>query len=235
MEPPVSETVAARVQAVLTRIHHAAGKVGRNPQAIRLVAATKTVSAERIREGIAAGLTNVGENRLQEALSKVEALRDTGVCWHFIGQLQRRKVKSVVGVFDLLHSVDSLDLVKEIDRRACDARLCQEVLLEVNIGHEPTKAGFLIDDLFAVAPDLAKWPHLRVKGLMAIPPRTAEAEQARPYFQQLRVTAERLAREVPSLAMDELSMGMSDDYEIAIEEGATLVRIGTAIFGERDE
>jgi PLP dependent protein len=234
MEPPVGESLAERVQSVLSKIRRAAEAVGRRPQEVRLVAVTKTVTVDCIREGIAAGLTILGENRLQEAAPKIAALKETPVRWHFIGHLQRRKARAVTGVFDLVHSVDTMDLAQEINHRAGEARICQEVLLEVNIGNERTKAGFHPDVLLGLVPAMEALPHVRVKGLMAIPPPTPDPEQARPYFRELRHMALRIsALNLPSVGMGELSMGMSHDYEVAIEEGATLVRVGTAIFGAR--
>lgn len=234
MEPLVDDTLAERVRLVRSRILRAAEKVGRRPQDIRLVAVTKTVTVERIREGIEAGLSIFGENRLQEAAPKMASLKDAPVRWHFIGHLQRRKARSVIGVFSLVHSVGSMELAQEINDRAGRAGACQDVLLQVNIGNEPTKAGFHPDALVGLVPALGALPHIRIRGLMTIPPPTAEPEQARPYFSQLRNMAGRIAElAVPSIGMAELSMGMSNDYEVAIEEGATLVRIGTAIFGAR--
>lgn len=235
MEPPARETVADRVRLVLSKIQRAAEKAGRPVEKIRLVAVTKTVTVDRIQEGIAAGLSILGENRLQEAVPKIAALKHAPIRWHFIGHLQRRKARSVIGVFDLIHSVDSMELAQEINRRAGEVGGRQDILLEVNIGNEPTKSGFGPDEIVGLIPCMAGLPHVRVRGLMAIPPPTSDAEQARPYFGRLRNLAERIAEmSLPSVAMDELSMGMSNDYEIAIEEGATLVRIGTAIFGARD-
>lgn len=234
MEPSGTETVAQRVQSVLSAIRVAAEKAGRCPESVRLVAATKTVTVDRIREGIGAGLSILGENRVQEALPKVAALAQEPVRWHFIGQLQRRKVRSVVGLFDLIHSVDSLELAQEIDRRAREAGCLQDILLEVNIGGEPTKAGFHPDDLIPLISTMAALTHIRIKGLMTIPPPTDVAAAARTYFRQLGDLAEGIAaRKMPGVAMDELSMGMSNDYEVAIQEGATLVRVGSAIFGAR--
>ncbi len=234
MEPPIRETIAERVQLVLSKIRSAADKVGRPPDSIRLVAATKTVTVDRIQDGIGAGLSILGENRVQEAVPKIAALKQASVLWHFIGQLQRRKVRSVIGLFDLIHSVDSLELAQAIDRRAGEAGCCQDILLEVNIGDEPTKAGFRPDDLVYLVPTMPVLSHIRIKGLMAIPPPAANAEMARPYFRKLRDVVTRIAAlSIPSVTMDELSMGMSNDYEVAVEEGATLVRVGTGIFGSR--
>jgi pyridoxal phosphate enzyme (YggS family) len=234
MEQFATEMIAQRVQAVLSTIRSAAEKVGRYPDSVQLVAVTKTVTVDRIREGIGAGLSILGENRVQEALPKVAALAHEPVRWHFIGHLQRRKVRSVVGLFDMIHSVDSPELVQEIDRRAGEAGCRQDILLEVNIGGESTKAGFHPDDLVQLVSTMVPLVHVRIKGLMAIPPLTAEAESARTYFIRLRELAAAIAAQrIPGVAMDELSMGMSNDYEVAVQEGATLVRVGSAIFGAR--
>lgn len=235
MEPLITEAIAKRVQSVLTKIRSAEEKAGRPAGTVRLVAATKTVSVEHIAEGVRAGLSILGENRVQEALQKIAAFTQPPVHWHFIGQLQRRKVRSVIGLFDLIHSVNSLDLAQEIDRRAGGVGRRQNVLLEVNIGKEPTKAGFHPDDVVRSVPMMAQLSHVCVKGLMTIPPPTADPDSARPYFRTLRDLARQIAAfDLPTVRMDELSMGMSNDYEVAIEEGATLVRVGTAIFGARD-
>jgi pyridoxal phosphate enzyme (YggS family) len=234
MEQLATEMIAQRVQSVLSAIRSAAEKVGRHPDRVQLVAVTKTVTVDRIREGIGAGLSILGENRVQEALPKVAAFAHEPVRWHFIGHLQRRKVRSVVGLFDMIHSVDSLELAQEIDRRAGEAGCRQDVLIEVNIGGESTKAGFHPDDLVQLVSTMVPLVHVRIKGLMAIPPPTAEAESARTYFIRLRELAAAItAQRIPGVAMDELSMGMSNDYEIAVQEGATLVRVGSAIFGAR--
>lgn len=233
MDAEANQSIGDNLRDVYERIRRAALAAGRREDSIRLVAATKSVSLDAIRQGLAAGLNILGESRLQEALPKIEALRGEPVRWHFIGRLQRRKVRSVVGVFDLIHSVDTLELAQEIDRRAQDAGHQQAVLLEVNIGDEATKTGFRPDELISLLPELSRFPYMVVKGLMTIPPPTSDAEGARPYFRRLRALAQRLRQDVPGLSMDELSMGMSNDYVVAVEEGATLVRVGTAIFGTR--
>lgn len=234
MEPLIPEAIAKRVRSVLTKVRSAEEKAGRPVGTVRLVAATKTVTVDQIAEGVRAGLFILGENRVQEALPKIAALTQAPVCWHFIGQLQRRKVRSVIGLFDLIHSVDTLDLAQEIDRRAGEAGHRQNVLLEVNIGKEPTKAGFHPDDVLRSISTMARLSHTCIKGLMTIPPPTANPDSARPYFRKLHGLARQIAAlDLPTVKMDELSMGMSNDYEVAIEEGATLVRVGTAIFGAR--
>lgn len=234
MEPLIQEAIAKRVQSVLAKIRSAEEKAARPAGAVRLVAATKTVTVEHIAAGVRAGLSILGENRVQEALPKIAALTQAPVHWHFIGQLQRRKARSVIGLFDLIHSVDSLDLAQEINRRAGEAGREQNVLLEVNIGREPTKAGFHPDDVVRLVSMMAQLSHTCIKGLMTIPPPTADPNSARPYFRKLHELARQIAAlDLPTVRMDELSMGMSNDYEVAIEEGATLVRVGTAIFGAR--
>ena len=229
-------TIAGRVQAVLDEMQRAATRAGRPLESVRLIAASKTVSVERLRQAVDAGIRHLGENRLQEALPKIDTLGREGVVWHFIGSLQRRKVKSVIGRFETIHSVDSLALAEEIDRQAKAAGLRQRVLLEVNLAGEASKGGFESTTLGAALESLNGLEHLDIRGLMAIPPPTPTAEDARPYFRQLRTLAQTLtARGHRNINMQELSMGMSHDYPVAIEEGATYVRVGTAIFGARDE
>ncbi len=229
-------TIAGRVRAAFDEMQRAAARAGRPPESVRLIAASKTVSVERLRQAVDAGVRHLGENRLQEALSKIDALEREGVVWHFIGSLQRRKVKSVVGRFETIHSVDSLALAEEIDRQAKAAGLRQRVLLEVNLAGEVSKGGFEPTTLVAALESLNGFEHLDIRGLMAIPPPTPTAEDARPYFRQLRTLAQTLtARGYGNINMQELSMGMSHDYPVAIEEGATYVRVGTAIFGARGE
>ena len=229
-------TIADRVRTVLDEMQRAAARAGRPPESVRLIAASKTVSVERLRQAVDAGIRHLGENRLQEALPKIDTLGREGVVWHFIGSLQRRKVKSVIGRFETIHSVDSLALAEEIDRQAKAAGLRQRVLLEVNLAGEASKGGFESTTLGAALESLNGLEHLDIRGLMAIPPPTPTAEDARPYFRQLRTLAQGLTgRGYKNINMQELSMGMSHDYPVAIEEGATYVRVGTAIFGARGE
>lgn len=229
-----SDTIAGRVRMVLDGIHRAAIRAGRAPETVRLMAVSKTVSLERLREAVDAGIRHVGENRLQEASPKIEALARPGVAWHFIGTLQRRKVKSVVGRFETIQSVDSLALAEEIDHRAEEAGLRQRVLLEINLAGEASKGGFEPAALVAALSSLNSLTHLDIRGLMAIPPAGPTAEDARPYFHRLRELAQSLtAQGLGNINMQELSMGMSHDYTVAVEEGATYVRVGTAIFGAR--
>ena len=218
-------------------MHAAASRTGRALDTIQLIAATKAAPLARIQAALDAGVTHFGESRVQEALPKLDAFAGRmDVTWHFIGQLQRRKIKAVVGRFHLIHSVDSLELAQEINRRAEEKNLCQSVLLEVNIGEESTKTGFSSSEVLTALDRMDTMPYLAVKGLMAIPPPTKTPELARPYFRAVRDLADSVKHSAHQrVRMDELSMGMSHDFEIAIEEGATCVRIGTAIFGERPE
>jgi PLP dependent protein len=228
------DTVAANLTAVKERIAKAAARVGRAPEAVRLVAVTKTVPVERIREAIDAGQQVFGENRVQEAQAKIQGLGRGDVQWHLIGHLQRNKVKFVCGLFDLIHSVDSFPLAQEIDRRAARYGSIMPILIQVNIGDEATKSGVPMADTLALVQAVAKLPHVAMKGLMCIPPAVDVPEHARPYFIQLRTLAQRIAQaQIPDVVMAELSMGMSHDFEVAVEEGATIVRVGSAIFGPR--
>jgi PLP dependent protein len=226
-------TVADNLNAVQERIAKAAARVGRDPEGVTLVAVTKTMPVERIREAIDAGQRVFGENRVQEAQAKVEAL-GREVQWHLIGHLQRNKVKFVCDLFELIESVDSLSLAQDINARAARHGIVMPILIQVNIGDETTKSGVAAPDTLALVQQVATLPHIALKGLMCVPPIVEVAEHARPYFVELRTLAEQIGRErIPNVAMSELSMGMSHDFEVAIEEGATMVRVGSAIFGPR--
>jgi PLP dependent protein len=197
------------------------------------VGATKTVRVERIRQAVAAGLSILGENYLQEAREKIAAL-DLAVSWHFIGHLQSNKAAAAVKLFDLIHSVDRPALAQALNGAAAKINRVQDILLEVNLAQESTKSGVKPEDLEDLLRTCAALPYLRVRGLMTMPPWFADAEMVRPYFQALRRARDHLqSLNLPGVELAELSMGMSDDFEVAIEEGATLVRIGTALFGAR--
>jgi PLP dependent protein len=226
-------TVADNLNAVKERIAKAAARVGRDPEGVRLVAVTKTMPVERIREAIDAGQQVFGENRVQEAQVKIEAL-GRAVQWHLIGHLQRNKVKFVCELFDLIESVDSLRLAQDINARAAQHDIVMPVLIQVNIGDETTKSGVPAGETLALVRQVAALPYIAIRGLMCVPPAVEIAEHARPYFVELRTLAEQIAREhIATVSMAELSMGMSHDFEVAIEEGATMVRVGSAIFGQR--
>lgn len=234
--PPTDKvlSIAHNVARVNARIAQAAQRVGRDPASVRLVAASKTVEAARLRAAIAAGVTILGENYLQEARAKIGQLGREAAEWHFIGALQRNKVRYMFDLFDMMHSLDSLALAEEINRRAERLDRSMPVLLEVNIGGEASKSGFTPDALLTDIRKLASLPHLKVCGLMTIPPPTATPEDARPFYRALRELRDRLAHTgLEGMTWTELSMGMTADFEVAVEEGATLVRVGTAIFGPR--
>jgi PLP dependent protein len=231
----VSHSIAHAIQGIRENIRQAALRGGRDPSGICLVAVTKTVSSAKVAAAYAAGARIFGENRLQEAQEKIHILGPReGLVWHFIGRMQRRKLKSIVGNFALLHSVESLEQAHSINAAAEKLQIRQAVLLEVNIGGEASKGGFVARELEAGIEELDQLPHLSIRGLMTLPPWRKNPEDVRPYFAQLCQLRNRLVQQTGARGqMAELSMGMSHDYEVAIEEGATMVRIGTAIFGER--
>ena len=229
------QDIANNVRAVLERLHRAARRAGRAPEAVRLVAATKSVPVELIRQAIEAGVRLLGENRLQEAIPKLRAVDHPGVRWHWIGRLQRRKVRQVIGEFEMIHSVDSVELATEIDRRAQAAGVEQSALIEVNIGEEPSKAGFAPSALREALRHMDGLTSLRVCGLMAVPPFQVDPEATRPYFRSMRELALTCRADLRHITLGDLSMGMSHDFEIAVEEGATFVRVGTALFGQRPQ
>lgn len=228
-----AEQIAANYQRLLAAIAAAARRAGRDPATIRVVGASKTVPVERLRPALAAGLRILGENYLQEAKPKIAALAQEPVEWHFIGSLQSNKAKEAVRYFTLIHSLDRVSLADALERAAAKAGKVQEVLLEVNLAQEASKAGVAPGGAAALLRHCLSLPHLRVRGLMAMPPWHPDPEASRPYFRALRELREELTQLFPEAVLSELSMGMSADYEVAVEEGATLVRIGTALFGPR--
>lgn len=223
-------SIAEGLQSVRDRIERAAEAAGRSGSDVTLVAVTKGFSAGVVAEAVAVGALDLGENRAQELREKAIAVTN-GVRWHFIGHLQTNKVRHVVGVASLIHSVDRLGLAEAVDRRARSTGLVQEVLIEVNISGEAAKHGVEPGRAIALARDISSLEGLAVKGLMAMAPLSDDPERSRPFFRDLRSLGEDLAAEIPGAT--ELSMGMSRDFEVAVEEGATLVRVGEAIFGPR--
>ena len=217
--------IAGNVARVRERIARAAERGGRRAADVLLIGVSKTVESERIRAAVAAGITALGENRVQEAKAKVAELGKQAP-WHLIGHLQTNKVKDALPLFALIHSVDRLELAREIERRAAAQGQVVDVLLQVNVAGEATKGGVGPDEVAETLDLLAKLAHLRVRGLMTIPPEVERPEESRPWFRRLRELGERHA-------LAQLSMGMSGDFEVAVEEGATMVRVGTAIFGPR--
>ena len=224
-----------RLKDVKNRIQAAARACGRDPETVRLVAASKTVPAHRIRQAIEAGVTILGENYVQEARTKFSDLATYPVSWHFIGHLQSNKAKYAVRLFDLIHSVDSLKLARELDKQSHKINKIQEILIQVNISEEASKSGISVKDTCNLLKDISVLKNLTVKGLMTMPPYFNAPEKVRPYFAALRSLRDRLEQQgLLNIHLSELSMGMTGDFEAAIQEGATLVRIGTAIFGKRE-
>jgi pyridoxal phosphate enzyme (YggS family) len=222
-----------RLDNVKDRINKTALKCGRDPESIHLVAVSKTIPANRVREAIMAGVTTLGENYVQEARNKFNVLGTFPVSWHFIGHLQSNKAKYAVRLFDLIHSVDSLKLARELNKQAKKVNKIQDVLIQINISKEPSKSGSDIENAANLIKDIVLFENLTVKGFMAMPPFFNNPEKARPYFTALRNLRDQIQKDFPGVVLNELSMGMTGDFEVAIEEGATFVRIGTAIFGER--
>ncbi len=220
-------SIKENLERVRERIEAACQRAGRESSDVTLIGVTKTVGAEAVVEAYEAGLRDFGENRVREALAKIEVVErlDFEPRWHMIGHLQTNKVKVAAGRFGIIHSVDSVRLAKEISRR-CESPV--SVLLEVNVAQDAAKFGFAPEEVAAALREIAVLPHLDVRGLMTIAPQTDNPEDTRPTFRRLRQLRD-------ELALDELSMGMSGDFEVAIKEGATMIRVGTAIFGPRSE
>jgi len=217
--------IAANLERVRERVARAAERAGRRPDDVLLIGVSKVVEVERIRAALAAGIGALGENRVQEAKAKVAEL-GRPVPWHLIGHLQTNKVKDALPLFDLIQSLDRLELAQELERRAAALGRVVEALLQVNVASEASKGGFAPDAVGAALDTIGALSHVRIRGLMVIPPEAERPEDARPWFRRLRELADKHG-------LRERSMGMSGDFEVAIEEGATMVRVGTAIFGPR--
>lgn len=224
-------SIAENLERVRRQIASAAAKSGRSPDAVELVAITKIHPAEKVREAVEAGQSLFGENRVQEARAKIPEL-PSNLRWHFVGHLQKNKVRQALPLFEMIHSVDSLALAQDINRIAEEEGLHPRVLLEVNVAGEGSKFGFSSEKIRDQMEELLALSRLSILGLMTIPPVTKESETSRKYFVQLRELRDRLQTEF-RVDFAQLSMGMTQDFPIAVEEGATLVRVGTAIFGER--
>lgn len=227
-----SSLIAENLEFIKNRMVEAAKKAGRDPESIRLVVVTKGVPVEKIMQARDAGAVLFGENRVQEALEKID--RMGGIHWHFIGHLQKNKVKFVVGQFEWVHSVDSVSLAEGIHKISLERNRVTRILIQVNISGEVSKFGMAPEKLEETLRAVSKFDGIRVGGLMAIPPFDPDPEKSRKYFIWLRQLRDQCAGlGLDNISLDELSMGMSNDYSVAIEEGATMVRVGTAIFGSR--
>lgn len=221
-------------EAVLKNIEIACNKVGRDPSEVTLISVSKTKPVEMLEEVYAAGARNFGENKVQEMCGKMEVL-PTDIKWHMIGHLQTNKVKYIVGSCELIHSVDSLKLAEEIERQATKKDVIVPILVEVNIANEETKFGIDKENAINLVKSIAKLPHVSIKGLMTIAPYVEDSEENRAYFHQIsQLAVDIKEQKVDNVCMDIISMGMTGDYMVAIEEGSTMVRVGTGIFGERN-
>jgi hypothetical protein len=230
-------SIAENIAQIRERMAAAARRIGRNPDEITLMAVSKTFPGDHIREAHAAGLRVFGENRTQEFAGKADDLRDlAGAEWHFIGHLQSNKAARAVELFDAVDSIDSVKLAEKLNAAVEKTGKTLPVLIEINVGGEEAKSGIELGsgELGRILIDAETWKNLAVRGLMAVPPYTEDPEEARPYFRRLREIRDKIAaRDLPGVSMDVLSMGMSHDFEVAIEEGSTCVRVGAAIFGQR--
>jgi pyridoxal phosphate enzyme (YggS family) len=223
-----------QLEQIRLRIRQAAESCNRDADSVRLVAVSKTIAADIVKEAIEAGVTILGENYVQEARDKFKALAQYPVSWHFIGHLQSNKARYAVRLFDLIHSVDSLKLARELDKQAGKLEKIQQILVQVNISAEDTKSGISTDEAPRLIAEISRLKNLAVKGLMTMPPYFYQPQKVQPFFAALRELRDQISEQsLPNVSLDELSMGMTGDFEVAIKEGATLVRIGTAIFGER--
>lgn len=227
------ENIATRLELILSQIAAAAQKAGRQPSEVELIAVSKTHPAEIVREAFEAGQPVFGENKVQELLAKAPLL-PSAVRWHLIGHLQKNKIRKILPQVELIHGVDSLELAREIDRIAADLGLFPRALLEINVSGEASKFGFQPETVRSQLKEILALPRLQVEGFMTIAPYVEEPGQARPFFAALRTLRDSLATEA-GVPFSTLSMGMSGDFEVAVEEGATLVRVGSAIFGARPQ
>lgn len=232
----MSEEIRERLARVRERIARAAEHAGRNPEEITLITVSKTFDAATVQQAVDAGARDLGENRVQEAIDKVDKVKADKLRWHLIGHLQSNKARAAVLAFDMIHSVDSAELAQRLDRIAGEEARRPSVLIQVDLAHEATKSGADENRLPEIVEALDSAGHLDFRGLMTLPPFFDSPEQTRSYFRRLRELLESLNNDRPhARRLTELSMGMSHDFEVAIEEGATMVRVGTAIFGAREK
>jgi len=226
--------IKENIDSVLEKVSAAALRSGRNPEDITVIAVSKTVDADRAREAVECGLINLGENRVQELISKYEQLSDMDVKWHLIGHLQKNKVKYIIDKVEIIHSVEDLELANEINKRALQHNITANVLIELNIGEEESKFGINEESVYEFVSSMEQFENIKVSGLMTVAPYSENPEDIRWVFRKMKEIFDKISgMKLKNTEMKFLSMGMTNDYEIAIEEGANIVRIGTAIFGER--
>ena len=227
-------SIKENIDGILERIADVCERSGRNPDDITLIAVSKTVNADRAREAVEAGILNLGENRVQELTDKYEKLSDTEVKWHMIGHLQKNKVKYIIDKVELVHSVESVELANEINKRAEKNNLKVNILVELNIGEEESKFGISEESVYDFVKSLEQFENINVLGIMTVAPLAEDPEEIRWVFKKMKVIFDKLSSmNIKNSNMKFLSMGMTNDFEIAIEEGANIIRIGTAVFGER--
>jgi PLP dependent protein len=232
--PDTATSIADALRDVRARLAEAAQRAHRDPDSVRLIGVSKTFGADLVRAAAAAGLADFGENRVQEGLDKIAALADLSVDWHLIGHLQSNKARKAAGAFAWIHSIDSVDLLLKVDRAAHEQGKRPRILIQADLAHEATKHGTDESSLRALVDAALVAPDVDLRGLMIVPPIPDNAEESRPWFRRLRDLRDALvAAGVPAANLAELSMGMSQDFPVAIEEGATMIRVGTAIFGHR--
>lgn len=227
--------IADRLNIISDKIKQAADTCGRNPSEVQLIAVSKRKSVAAIQAAIKAGAGHFGENYIQEACAKIDEIGKDAACWHFIGHLQSKKSKIAVEYFDYIHTVDTIKLAKEINKRAAAIDKIQNILIQINISAEESKSGTTPDAVLTLVKEAATLENISIQGLMGMPPYLSDPEAVRPYFKKLADIRDQIKKEnIPNVEMNHLSMGMSGDFVVAIEEGSTMVRVGTAIFGRRD-
>lgn len=227
--------IKENIDTISAQIKQTAMDCGRAPEKITLIAVSKRKPALRVEQAIDAGYQHFGENYIQEAMEKIDMIGKDRACWHFIGHLQSNKAKFAVQYFDLIHTVDTIKLAKEINKQAAKTQKKQGILLQVNIAREDTKSGADAGQIIDLARQVSQFDHISIQGLMCMPPFFEDPEDAREYFRRLKTIARQIEDiDLPNTTMTHLSMGMTNDFKVAIEEGSTMVRVGTAIFGSRD-
>lgn len=228
-------SIQANLNKINQEIQIAATSCGRLPDKVQLIAVSKKKEVDTVKQAIKAGVLNLGENYIQEAIEKINKIGKDAVCWHFIGHLQSNKARVAVQYFDIIHTIDSYKLAREIDKQAQKIGKIQKILVQVNISDEKSKSGTTREDTFELVRAISLLEHISLQGLMCMPPYLPHPENARGYFKQLAdLKQDIMAANLKNISLDHLSMGMSNDFMVAIEEGATMVRVGTSIFGERD-